>query len=308
MPCVPFVSHALFHPGASALLRGQVPPDIHKGGQHGAVGFAQGLCVVPVHAQKHLVAGFHPVQRFYRIAAVHDALRHLPVLVQRLRNAGHLLHPLIDPGCGVGVLKLFALRQAQAVEQFPPEKLIAHGLIHADDQPVVDLLLRDDLIVLGRIPALIDLAVFVRERKAVQYHVRTGLFRCAVGLFQRLRQQHIVRIHKGNPFALCRVQPGIAGAAQAAVLLVDDPDAAVLCRCGIAQSRAAVRGAVVHQNQLKIRKGLGKDGIDAVIQVFFHPVHRHDDADLRTHFFFLCIHSSFSINSNALFYNRTVHK
>ena len=82
MPCVPFVSHALLHPGASALLRGQVPPDIHKGGQHGAVGFAQGLCIMPVHAQKHLVAGFHPVQCFYRIAAVHDALRHLPVLIQ----------------------------------------------------------------------------------------------------------------------------------------------------------------------------------------------------------------------------------
>ena len=66
-----------------------------------------------------------------------------------------------------------------------------------------------------------------------------------------------------------------------AVRFVNDPDTAVPCRCGIAQSRAVVRGAVVYQNDLKIRKGLGKDGVDAVVQILLYLVHRHDNADLR---------------------------
>ena len=50
---------------------------------------------------------------------------------------------------------------------------------------------------------------------------------------------------------------------------------------------AVVRGAIVHKDQLKIRKGLCQNGINAFVQVFFHLIHRHDDADLRG-FFLLC--------------------
>ncbi|MGL0910056.1 hypothetical protein ACSTB0_13470, partial [Faecalibacterium wellingii] len=43
--------------------------------------------------------------------------------------------------------------------------------------------------------------------------------------------------------APCRVRPGIACPSPPPVVLVDDPDAAVLCRCGIAQGRAFVRSS-----------------------------------------------------------------
>ena len=80
------------------------------------------------------------------------------------------------------------------------------------------------------------------------------------------------------------------------ILLVDDSDAAVLCRCGIAQSRAAVRRAIVHQDQLKIREGLGKDGSDAGAQKTLCLIYRHDDADLRL-FFMLFLHNKLLIAS-----------
>ena len=83
---------------------------------------------------------------------------------------------------------------------------------------------------------------------------------------------------------------------QTTILLVDDPDAAVLCRCGIAQSRAAVRRAIVHQDQLKIREGLGKDGSDAGAQKTLCLIYRHDDADFRL-FFMLFLHNKLLIAS-----------
>ena len=76
---------------------------------------------------------------------------------------------------------------------------------------------------------------------------------------------HIIRIHKADPISLRSCQTRIAGRAYSAVRFVDDPDAAVLC-CGcVAQGRTAIRGAIIHQNDLKIRKGLGKNGIDAFV-------------------------------------------
>ncbi len=70
-----------------------------------------------------------------------------------------------------------------------------------------------------------------------------------------------------------------------------------LCRCGIAQKQGtAVRRAIVHQDQLKIREGLGKDGRDAGAQKTLCLIYRHDDADLRL-FFMLFLHNKLLIAS-----------
>ena len=65
---------------------------------------------------------------------------------------------------------------------------------------------------------------------------------------------------------------GVAGAAQPLVLLVDHPDAGVGLGQAVTQGPAPVRGAVVHQDQLKVPLGLGQDGLDALFQIFLYLV------------------------------------
>ena len=58
----------------------------------------------------------------------------------------------------------------------------------------------------------------------------------------------------------------------------------------------AGHGLVIHQDQLKIREGLGKDGRDAGAQKTLCLIYRHDDADLRL-FFMLFLHNKLLIAS-----------
>ena len=58
-----------------------------------------------------------------------------------------------------------------------------------------------------------------------------------------------------------------------------DPDAGIFRGSGITQRRATVRRTVLHKDQLKVRKGLCQNGIDTFLQIVFHLVHRHNDAE-----------------------------
>ena len=77
-------------------------------------------------------------------------------------------------------------------------------------------------------------------------HLGTGVLHGGVELFAEVRRDSVVRVHKGQPLAPGRVQPGVACPAQAPVFLVHHPDAAVFGRRRVAQGRAVVRGAVVY--------------------------------------------------------------
>ena len=98
-------------------------------------------------------------------------------------------------------------------------------------------------------------------------------------LFIAVRCDPVVAVHKAQPLPPGNVDPRIAGAAQAAVFLVDHPDPGIPGRVFVADGAAPVRRAVVHQNQLKIRNRLGKNGIHAPGKVAFHLVNRHDNAE-----------------------------
>ena len=67
-----------------------------------------------------------------------------------------------------------------------------------------------------------------------------------VKLFAECFVNAVIRIDKRKPVSACDLNARISGTAQTLVLLVNDPDAAVLCCRRIAQGRAAVRGAVVY--------------------------------------------------------------
>ena len=57
----------------------------------------------------------------------------------------------------------------------------------------------------------------------------------------------VIRVKEGDKIADCMVQPGVAGCTEAAVGLVDDPNARVLPGIGVAAGSAAVGGAVVDE-------------------------------------------------------------
>ena len=93
--------------------------------------------------------------------------------------------------------------------------------------------------------------------------------------------QVVIAVHEGNQLPRGGVQRRIPGRAGSGVLLMKHPDAAVCFRPAVTDAAAAVRGAVIHQQNFQIGIGLLRDAPDAVVKVFFHPVHRNNHADQR---------------------------
>ena len=62
------------------------------------------------------------------------------------------------------------------------------------------------------------------------------------------------------------------------VLLVQHPHPSVFRGVPVAQGGAAVRGAVVHQNDLQVLQRLPPQGVHAPLQILLRPVDRHNDA------------------------------
>ena len=90
------------------------------------------------------------------------------------------------------------------------------------------------------------------------------------------RLQIIIAVHKGDIFSPGPVQPGVPGAAQAAVFLVDNGDPGVYLGIAVADAAGTVGGAVVHQKNLPDRL-LGQNGIQAPLQKGGHIIYGDDD-------------------------------
>ena len=71
----------------------------------------------------------------------------------------------------------------------------------------------------------------------------------------------------------------IPGGGYAAVLLMEGADPGVLGGIFVAERAGAVRTAVLNEQQLPVRKGLGKDALHAGVQKLFRPVNGHDHRD-----------------------------
>ena len=98
---------------------------------------------------------------------------------------------------------------------------------------------------------------------------------------EHIRMQVVIAVHEGDDLTPRRIQRRIPGRPGSGVLLVKHPDAAVSCRPAVADCPASIRGTIVHQQDFQIGISLLRDGLDAVIKVFFHPVHRDNHADQR---------------------------
>ena len=75
--------------------------------------------------------------------------------------------------------------------------------------------------------------------------------------FQQVGGYIVVAVHKADVRSPGQLQSRVPGGGQAAVFLVDHPDPAVRLAAAVADGGAVIRGAVIHQDQLKIPTGLG---------------------------------------------------
>ena len=92
---------------------------------------------------------------------------------------------------------------------------------------------------------------------AIDHHVGVGLPGGAEGVFQKVRQYFVVRVHIADVLTPCVVEAKVPGRPLAAVFFVQRMDAGVLYRIFVAEFSGAVGAAVVHQPDLEVLPGLG---------------------------------------------------
>ncbi len=91
----------------------------------------------------------------------------------------------------------------------------------------------------------------------------------------------VVAVGEGYPLATGVVEAEVAGGGDAAVGLVENADAGVTGSIFVADGGAAVGGAVVDEQQLKVGVGLRQYRVDAPPQILFGIVDGHYDGNLR---------------------------
>ena len=88
----------------------------------------------------------------------------------------------------------------------------------------------------------------------------------------------IVAVQKQQPLALGGLDAGIARGGQPAVRAVDDRNAGAKLSKSITHGGAGIRGAIVHQDALPVRRaGLLHHAFDAGRKISLHIIHRHND-------------------------------
>ena len=81
--------------------------------------------------------------------------------------------------------------------------------------------------------------------------------------------------------AVGSAHPGVARERKPLVLLADDHHAGVFCPELLTDGKAAIRGAIVHHDDLKVLVALAADAFQTAGKSLFHVVNGHDHADER---------------------------
>lgn len=98
---------------------------------------------------------------------------------------------------------------------------------------------------------------------------------------QKVRREHVVAVHEGNPVALCNLDARVPRFREALVFLRHDAEAGILLGDSPCNACAPVRGAVIYYDGLEIRKRLPVYARKAVREVRFRIEYRDDDAYCR---------------------------
>ena len=127
-------------------------------------------------------------------------------------------------------------------------------------------------------------------------------------LFQHMGRPVIVAVQKQQPLALGGLDAGIARGGQPAVRAVDDHNAGAKLSKSITHGGAGIRGAIVHQDALPVRRaGLLHHAFDAGRKISLHIIHRHNDrkCDVSCAFHRSCFLYFVGINVQSWSYRRS---
>lgn len=92
----------------------------------------------------------------------------------------------------------------------------------------------------------------------------------------------VVAVQEGDVFAAGRVQAGVPGGGQAAVLFVPQDSGARQLTLGAREDlRGLVARTVVDEQEFKVLAGIGRQAFQGVGRVCLHVVERHDDGELN---------------------------
>ena len=96
---------------------------------------------------------------------------------------------------------------------------------------------------------------------------------------QIVRGNQIVGVYEANPFSFRENQSSISCLADTPISLVNHTNSFILLSELIADFTAAVRAAVIDENELEITIGLAQDAADAGREVLLNLIHGNNDAD-----------------------------
>lgn len=88
----------------------------------------------------------------------------------------------------------------------------------------------------------------------------------------------VVAVHESGIDSRSLPKPFLSGRHVAAVFFVEAADAGIPCGVGVAEGGRAVRGAVVHEEDFKVRECLGENAVEACGEVVFYIIYRDNDA------------------------------
>ena len=88
----------------------------------------------------------------------------------------------------------------------------------------------------------------------------------------------IIAVQEGYILALCRLHARKPSSKKAAIAFVpQDAESAIPGGVFLHDADRPVRRGVVHQDELRIAQRLPAEGIQALPQIFFRAIHRHND-------------------------------
>lgn len=132
---------------------------------------------------------------------------------------------------------------------------------------------------------LLEPAVGPQPQHVAGREIRARLLQGADQQFVRPRRDDVVAVDEREVAALrvAVADAGVAGVPQPAVLLADQPEAAVLGGEPGGQGRAPVGGPVVDHHHFEVGDGLLGEGLQAVRQEGFHVVDGDNDTEPWRH-------------------------
>ena len=215
---------------------------------------------------------------------------------ERVMHDGYVMHDVVVPGFkthgndgalhkkpvgGCVVLKDLSFRIGKAFIEGPVAELGPAGYV---DHVVVEHTLQAPFGIGGPIAGSAEVfhsSVMEKDPVLAEGHGSVVFYQKIIEIFHVGGVHRIVRIHLGDILSGRVGDPVVSCVGYASVLLVKGSDSGILSGIVVAHLRRPVRGPVVHQQDLQVGVGLGKQGLHAVGQIFRLVVDRHDYGNQR---------------------------